>query len=136
MKASDLRVGNVLEYYIEDEMDERKAWWEPTIIDAEDILHCSKNEKQFNDYHRPIPLNEGILLKKLGFTLHEVAYNIISKDNLMIHFRGGKPFLVWVNYGHTHLYCEQIKELNYLHELQNVFYVLNSKELNINGYKA
>lgn len=38
MKANELRIGNFIEYYMEDSQDERQKWWEMDIVDAETIL--------------------------------------------------------------------------------------------------
>lgn len=67
MNAKDLRIGNMIHYKVQDEMDDRKEWDEINIVDAEDILSIEayENAKQEHPYS-PIPLTEGWAIK-LGF---------------------------------------------------------------------
>lgn len=64
MEAKDLRIGNLVNYRINDELDERKEWFEPSVIDADDLMNI-------DDYYKPIPLTEYWLLK---FGFEKVIY--------------------------------------------------------------
>lgn len=46
--VTKLRIGNVVEYLVEDENDTAKKYWVPNVIDAEDILWLSHNPNDEN----------------------------------------------------------------------------------------
>lgn len=85
LKAKELRIGNYVEYRIEDELDSRKEWWEVTVIDSDDINWLEKESPESTDY-RPIPITEEWLLnfgfKKLGnnFSFLENSIYSIEKE--------------------------------------------------------
>jgi hypothetical protein len=125
LKAQELRIGNLVEYRMEDDLDSRKEWWAVTAIDSEDINWLEKEEPETIDY-RPIPLTEEWLLK-FGFEEDETY---VSEEN---------PFLDYIN-GNVRIsmpyfsfeYCDGgIKELKYVHQIQNLYFALTGTELEI-----
>ncbi len=53
MKASELRIGNLVEYQINDELEEPKNFWVENVIDAEDLGYINKSQN-----YRPIQITE------------------------------------------------------------------------------
>lgn len=132
MEAKELRIGNL----VKDRGGKviRIDWMERTKV-------CMKNEFNGSEVHpwteefeylRPIPLNEHLLLKcgfidsslampsyALGRIRIEQGFNIFQKKtvwNVRFRFLPEKSILVTT--------------LKYLHQLQNIWLVLNGKELN------
>jgi hypothetical protein len=114
MKATELRIGNLVDYKIVDKLDERKEWFEPCEIDAVDLQVID------SDY-QPIQLTEEWLLK-FGF-----KQTFISKIHLTFS-KGSFHLLKRVN--HIQIWYESI-DVKYVHELQNLYYALTNQELTI-----
>lgn len=119
LKASEIRIGNLVEYYIEDSLDQRKGWWEINIIDAEDILWLSKNDD--TDY-RPITLTEE-WLKKFDYKPHPM-FNLSYQD---IGSSTNCPQWVFVFIGFDGVGTK----IYYVHQLQNLYFALTGEELTI-----
>lgn len=156
MEAKDFRVGNLIEAKIKDSYDSVERWTKIKItgIEYNDGFNQEPNKlyfiepdiSTFNHFRRftklddncltPIPLTEEILLK-CGFEKYEgqekeLRYWIfIEKKDVCIISDGQTvysnicPYKKLVN-------MMQIKNAKYLHELQNLFYYLIGKELEIN----
>lgn len=125
MKANELRIGNLAEYHIEDELDERKEWWEVITIDSDDINWLEKEEPETIDY-RPKPLTEEWLLK-FGFEKDETYTNSINPflDYIKGNLRISMPyFSLEFGDGGT-------MELKHVHQLQNLYFALTGTELQI-----
>jgi hypothetical protein len=125
LKASELRIGNLVEYYIEDSLDPRKAWWEINIIDADDIKYLSENS-DCEDY-RPIPLTEE-WLEKFGFEEDETYISDQNPflDYLKDELRISMPYFIFEygDNGHPHI--------KHVHQLQNLYFALTGEELTFN----
>jgi len=105
MKENELRVG-VYIYYCEEVFE----------VDAECIkMHMGDD---LDDAYRPIPLTEEWLLK-FGF---EITDNFQTKDRFQTHKQDG---FFWFEYGYI------VVELNYVHQLQNLYFALTGEELTI-----
>lgn len=121
MKAEELRIGNLVEYKINDKFDDRKEWWEVSEIDADDIHWLSKVDKEDENF-RQIPLTEEWLLK-FGF---EKDGNDLILDNglfLLVSYNDDE----FVHLKSNHL--ETIVSIKYLHQLQNLYFALTGIEL-------
>ena len=116
MKANELRIGN---YVME------------TIYDFEpkQIVFQSVNFTQPDDYYSPIPLTEEWLVK-FGFNknIHtsysdgtEHGFKIISYHLLGISYNEYQK--VWYFNG------KQILDIQYVHQLQNLYFALTEEEL-------
>lgn len=55
IQPKDIRVDNIVEYLIKDDLDERKEWYDTHYIDADDIKECAEDNEIFNKFHKPIP---------------------------------------------------------------------------------
>lgn len=126
MKAHELRIGNLYRYRITDEIDERKSWYELSVIDAEDIVTLEKypDDEDF----APIELTPEIL-ERGGFRNNGAVYS--KGDNCVISLD-----LSWVG-----IYSERMGDdiqydcPKYLHLLQNLVFAVTGKELDVSGIK-
>jgi len=138
MKASELRLGNYHEYFVEDKVDERQEYWAVGQIDWQDIKIISDRDERFanhpppnppKEYYRAIPLTEEWLLK-FGFEKDE--YN-----NDRPYYYTFKGFRLNCNLGFLTLYNSNELadfrpiELKYIHQLQNMFFALCGEELEL-----
>lgn len=116
--ATDLRIGNLYEYFVLDKLDKRKQWWEITKCDAIDLVYLDKNpnDKDF----RYIPITEKLLLKIGAIKLDFKDFPSFNLLGTQINFING----IWIDYA-TRV------EIKGLHHLQNIFYFRNSEELKI-----
>ena len=137
MEIRELRIGNYVEYRIQDELDERKEWWELSIIDSSDLQIL---ESGIDDDYRAIPLTEEWLLK-FGFEKYDWFDGCFIKCNnkhLMIQFYEPKQeILIYFTKiskdkdGHKmngRDYLFKVKKY-YVHQLQNLFFSLTGEEL-------
>ena len=120
IQPQELRIGNYVEYRIQDELDERKEWWELSIIDSSDLQIL---ESGIDDDYRAIPLTEEILLKfgfekrdKINPPFRNYQY-VFMKNGFLI----GSDFLFHYISGNT--------ELKHVHQLQNLYFALTGEEL-------
>lgn len=131
MKANELRLGNLVEYYITDNTDERKEWWEVTKIDVHDLESLSQTNDP--DY-RPIPLTEDWLLRA-GFERNDPE-DIESGLSLMIdrvlkieylELNDGEDERAQLCLVDDEYVCGQ--DIYYVHQLQNLYFALTGHEL-------
>ena len=132
IQPNELRIGNALEYFVEDSLAESE--WILNIVDADDIVLACKDE-YFNKYYRPIPLTPEIL-EKCGFEkgttewyskkyftdLNEVAEVMELQINL-------KSFRCSVFDTDLEGCAMTAKRIKYLHQLQNLHFALTGEEL-------
>jgi hypothetical protein len=116
MKANELRIGNLV--YL---TDKEKVW---EILDGHEIDECDDNLSV-----DPIPLTEEWLLKFGFIDLNERCglngiYAIIGKRG---HINIETMSYCEIDYEGS---VDDIVKIEYVHELQNLFYVLNKEELN------
>lgn len=128
INATELRVGNAVNYLIKDDLDERKEWYDTYYIDADDIKECVEDNEVFNKFHKPIPLTEEILLK-CGFSEKNKWFfkggimlgYITTDENLQCEWNSGWDEPKW-----------NLIDIKYLHQLQNLYFAMTGKELEIN----
>lgn len=130
MKATELRIGNLIEYKIEDKLDERKEWWKVSKVDFQDLTWLDSNPED-SDF-RPIKITEEWLLN-FGFN-KDYKKGYIGKDFSNQDFVLTEPFVMgdWQK-GYAFEFTtggwSKYKEFNYIHELQNFYFTLTSEEL-------
>jgi hypothetical protein len=120
IKATCLRVNNLLEYYISTD----NLGWIISEIDWQDIKECQENPISFNADNRGIELTEDWLLK-FGFTKNE-TYSFIKI------YSGLELMNISEKYFRANLRGVSIrKEIKYVHQLQNLHLALTGEELTI-----
>ena len=117
--ARDLRIGNYVNYRIQDDLDERKDWLECSVIDANDLVIL---ESGIDCDYQPIPLTEEWLLKfwfvkNLFDDVFELGEFSVRVDELDCVFAWNR-FNIDIN-------------LKNVHRLQNLYYIVTQTELTI-----
>ncbi len=137
MTKSELRLGS-LYCFIQDESGDG---FDKPGIDTLDVSHFwTAHEYSFDilNYIEGIPLTEDWLLtanfdKFEGYdfdTKHLKLVPIYLKDEVSIMLSGGKYWYVRREYdGGTSEPYEPVTEIDFLHQLQNLFYCLNQDEI-------
>jgi hypothetical protein len=116
MKRTELRIGNLVE--------RNGKIHEVSSIHADDTirLFVKNGNYSFGCFTlkeiNPMPLTEEWLLK-FGF---EITDNFQTKDRFQTHKQDG---IIWFEYGYI------VVELNYVHQLQNLYFSLTGEELTI-----
>ncbi|WPR71161.1 hypothetical protein SLW70_14630 [Flavobacterium sp. NG2] len=118
VSVTDLRIGNLLEYYPEGENLE----WQYFFIDWYDIKLCEEENESFNNDSRPIPITEELLLKIGAIKLDYKDFPSYNLFGTQINSVNG----LWFDF------TTKI-ELKGLHHLQNIFFFRNSEELQISA---
>jgi hypothetical protein len=124
MKAEELRLGNIVEYN-----------GVPCIVHSIQEVQCgiaskdlSINGCAFYDSVKPVQLTDEILTKWCGGTQEENGFyiRVVEHHNLVVSLDidGNNCYNVWFN-------RTRIRDIFYLHELQNLLYVLTGEELKI-----
>jgi hypothetical protein len=126
MEAKDLRICNLLNYLIIDEMDERKKWFEVSEIDYDD-LRIIQNKHEINQDYQPIQLTKEWLLK-FGFEQIKPNHYWFYSDNKL-------RFALIDNTLHCSIGDDECgflyKMIKYVHQLQNLYWALTNQELTI-----
>ena len=122
MKATELRIGNYVHYIPKDNEDMECYVCK---VDGEDIHKMEQSEEYANE-HKPIPLTTGWLAELHDKTNRRIK-NVYIVDRFMLIWKPSyKYWYVVDSVNNTY-----ITKVVYVHEWQNVFYVLNRKELEI-----
>jgi hypothetical protein len=152
--ANELRSGNKLQYFI----GEGEAEWEVTTIDGQDIVWAETKNENFNQVHKPIPLSPE-LLEACGFRLEseshfKCSYNTVERidqiysESIFDDESNASIKLDCVldektravrRIGIRDLTCRGVAgtagsphDLKFVHQLQNIIFVLTGTELTIN----
>ena len=130
MKAEELRIGNILQYR-DDERVKVHLRGTPFVVSADDILFLSEQESQGNivDYVEPINITKELLFK-CGFKHHNTdeCFKEYKSESMIIEHN---EYLNEFNLMYE-LYNEvKYSELNYVHDIQNLHYILTKEELKI-----
>lgn len=136
MNAKDLRIGNIVHYKVEDELDDRKEWNEVDIIDAEDILSIEDYEsKKQNHPYSPIPLTDEWMIRLGG--RDRGGYSILTLD---VSIYGEETRIVFeLLNGMLTLYANDERVCFYkdpsVHQFQNLYFALTGEELKYQSTK-
>lgn len=134
MKATDLRIGNIINYLCEDNLDERKEWYEPAVIDWHDLKYLSEREernkvlipdKKVKPNYEPIELTSDIISKTHFYYDSDSESFQISDCTLKLYDYDDDGFMCVIFGNESHF-------INHLHQLQNLYFALTGKELEIN----
>jgi hypothetical protein len=113
LEAKDLRIGNLV------------------CIHSIKLQMCIEDFNFREDFFKPIPITEEWLLK-LGFKYSDYYnnYRIMAGDyHNSVQLRDGK----WLYNGDiSDASCYGIREIKYVHTLQNLYHALNDEELTLN----
>ena len=142
MKSQDLRIGNYLYYehttHIVSGVHGNKvySWWvkdgEPVIeYEAKDISGTQVENPYIDviSQYEPIPLTEEWLIK-LGF--EKLTDSNDGFKNTTYTYTKGISFIVYFDGVRLSTNFWMGNEKHYVHQLQNLFYVLSGEELTLN----
>lgn len=129
MKASELRIGNLLNFSNGIQPDKEivvgRRFFSSAAIEKED------GDFEITPYYRAIQLTDEWLLK-LDFkkartfddnTRYIIGVNPVTKDWMM--------YLTWLDNYEFPFYTNGHHKIKYVHQLQNLYYALTGEELNI-----
>jgi hypothetical protein len=116
MKASELRIGN---WFKEDILEQTFAQ-----ITAEQILDFY--DDPLDDFYKPIPLTKEWLLK-FEFKKKHSNYIIEAGDYFHSVKKDGEEWIY--SYDESDACCYELRSIKYVHQLQNLYFALNDKEL-------
>ena len=130
MISTELRIGNLVHYHIEDSMDERKEWDEVNPIDYDDLRILT--EFKDNPEYKPIILTVE-WLKKLHRNEDEIEISKRFPNEITIYdrflFIWKESYKYW--YVVTTYSKEYLTKIEFVHEYQNFIYALTGEELTI-----
>lgn len=118
MEANELRIGN----YVNIDSPEKT---QKSILKIENGVQI---DNLIHVLHSPIPLTDGLLLKA-GFEYDEYQY-LYELNTVIIHIQNGiltfrKHYLLNKEFEYEEI------EIKYLHQLQNLYFALTGKEIEI-----
>lgn len=126
MKATELRIGNYIDYTTEREIVTMQTTYEYIRL----IHNGNKNFK-------PIPLTEEWLLK-FGFEKRGDfgEFYFIFNNGLILNIEDVETeFIVWATVGEIDEEIDEIGKplsyINYVHQLQNLYFALTNEELSL-----
>ena len=128
MKATELRIGNLIEYKIEDKLDERKEWWEVSKVDFQDLTWLDSNPE--DAYFRPIKITEEWLLK-FGFEdITGVDYILHIDVDFKLILIPADAFYPQIDKADDVGWGSiSLNKIEYIHQLQNLYFTLTGEEL-------
>ena len=128
MKATELRIGNLIEYKIEDELDERKEWWEISKVDFQDLTWLDSNPEDAD--FRPIKITEEWLLK-FGFEdITGVDYILHIDVDFKLILIPADAFYPQIDKADDVGWSSiSLNKIEYIHQLQNLYFSLTGEEL-------
>lgn len=126
MNSKDFRIGNLVNYHIEDSMDERKEYDVISHIDYND-LRCFETYEDNSEY-KVIPITPE-WLESFGFVKEGRHYAMGVHQRLFsglmkLTFNG--KLQMWVFSVGKH---SDITRVEFVHQLQNLYYALTGEEL-------
>ena len=120
LSANELRIGN----YVFGKSPEREKWEEPYIIGLWDLESLLYHKERINI--KPIPITEEWLLK-LGF--HKIAEDDFDKTFGIGQISIRKSKLYISDKSGVYLNQKRIAIIQYVHQLQNLYFALTGQEL-------
>lgn len=124
----EFRIGNLINYRIVDEIDERKEWLEVSQIDYNNLRFFGIKNEMNQDY-QPIEINEEWLIKfgfeKIIDNEFTLRYEL-KKDPRFDYFL---PKHNLKTFGLRFTGCTFFDIVKYVHQLQNFYFALTGREL-------
>jgi hypothetical protein len=132
IKATELRLGNLIEYHVFDLVDGTDTWFE-NYVDIDDMRWISANPN--DGLYRPKALTEELLVR-MGFTpdSHKICFDHpLPKEPENEHKDLGKTFpTIFFNKRlERWMDCHTRVCVDNAHELQNLYHALTGEELTI-----
>jgi hypothetical protein len=128
MKAEELRLGNLV-------LCNTSIGFVNTIVSvcnlsSDEIVCCYKPTKQFifckDALFEPIPLTEEWLFK-FGFKKNHQNYTIEAVDYFNSVKKDGEGWIY--SYDESDACCYELRSINSIHQLQNLYFALTDEEL-------
>lgn len=131
IQKTDLRIGNHLQYFIGEEGFDLDA----TKIDWQDLKWLEEKPENFNEVHKPIELTTTILVLN-GFTEDNNGTFWLNLQTHYLEFIVAQDgfYPIYAQLPELSSEAEQrvgMTRINYVHELENLFFVLVGKEMNV-----
>ncbi len=129
IKANEFRIGNLVKYKIKDKLE-----WQVVAIDASDFpfLQLAEKSNAIEAHYMPFPLSID-LLENSGF-----KRPIVNGEPIPF-FKKSRYTIFEIKPGIFEFTIDAailFKKMEYLHQLQNVYYFLVGEELVIELHKA
>jgi hypothetical protein len=132
MEAKDLRIGNLINYHMVDELDERTEWDELNTVDIDDLTWLLNHSEDQN--FKPIPLTPE-WLEKLGFIPKSTGW--FEKKIVTIMTDSVSIININVRSGSCSLMDDDddtgspayLRPTRFVHDLMNLYFALTGKEL-------
>ena len=118
IQANDLRIGNYFYYKIPKTND-----FEVTQIDWEAIELADLMIEDFNEKFKPIELTDKIM---------DTGWIEVVKGRVYLVLHLGDIRIIQTMEGSEIIINNKLNHIQYLHQLQNLYYSLTGKELEIN----
>jgi hypothetical protein len=119
LTAKDLRIGNIIHF---DDIEEGQV---ETKITWDDLKWASVNEKTFNEFHKPIPLTEELLLRFGG--------KKVNNSDWFIKFGGIEFYCRHNKFWYSSIGSVYLSDrVQFVHQLQNLYYSICNQELQLN----
>lgn len=122
MNATELRIGNIVFYNSENGKNEPVRYY-CTINGAD--LRIMQDDENYLKSHEPIALTPEMLKKCLNYDKGHYTMNGLRGYFVALHL-GGKM------YAEFYIGQYSVCKVEYLHQLQNLYFALTGEELEIN----
>jgi hypothetical protein len=133
MEAKELRIGNLVYYLCEDSLATPTEWNEVSTIDVNDLVII---ESGISDKYSPIPLTAEWLLK-FGFEENNKYFTFYIRAHVFIFLDDENRFGVayeneeYEDCGGDEEWFIYIPNIDFVHQLQNLFFALTGKEIKL-----
>ncbi len=121
ISVTELRIGNLVDYFMQDDLDTRKEWWEASTIDVNDLIIIDSG---IVENYRYITLTEEWLIK---FGIEEANFKNQWRFCTQYLLKEiDDTFSLIVGDEETTL-----ATIKHVHQLQNLYWCLTGKELSL-----
>ena len=131
LKASELRIGNLIEYYVFDEFGKPQEEWVANYVDIEDLKWL--NEHEGDENYRPMKLTEELLVR-LGFEKRDGLFRMSGYWVEFRYFDSCKCVKILFGcfqWTHKIYILQTATHIDYTHQLQNLYFALTGEDLKL-----